>query len=325
MRIVVVIPARYGSTRFPGKPLIEVRGASMIRRVAAIGRAAEGVDRVVVATDDDRIAEHVRGFGGEAIMTPESCRNGTERAFAAAQALMKENGGETPDVVINLQGDAILTPPWIVGAVAKTMRENPDLAMATPASRMDQATYERFKTAKAAGNRAHLHTLDLVFGRAIFNEIGNDFIEPFRHNIGIDAGRPQMIRAVLEGVAHQVRWLLEVSEQVVKHPIVDLRGIGGGAQSDLWCQIHADVIGRPVHRVADPLVANVRGAALFAGLVTERLQPRDVTSCATVDRVFRPDPDAAALYQERHQEFVGLHKELKGVARRLHRITAHSR
>ncbi len=144
-------------------------------------------------------------------------------------------------------------------------------------------------------------------------------------NIGIDSGRPQMVRAVLEGVAHQVRWLLEVSEKVVKHPLVDLRGIGGGAQSDVWCQIHADVIGRPVHRVADPLVANVRGAALFAGLVTGRLQPRDVTSCATVDRVFRPDPDAAALYEERHQEFVGLHKELKGVAHRLHRITARAR
>ncbi|UDY34693.1 xylulokinase [Dermatobacter hominis] len=143
-------------------------------------------------------------------------------------------------------------------------------------------------------------------------------------NIGIDAGRPQMVRAVLEGVAHQIRWLLEVSEQVLKHPIVDLRGIGGGAQSDVWCQIHADVIGRPVHRVAQPLVANVRGAALFAGLVTGRLDVRDVAACATVDRVFRPDPDAAALYQDRHQEFVGLHKELKGVAHRLHRITARS-
>ena len=139
-------------------------------------------------------------------------------------------------------------------------------------------------------------------------------------NIGIDAGRPQMVRAVLEGVAHQVRWLLEVSEQVLKHPIVDLRGIGGGAQSDVWCQIHADVIGRPVHRVAQPLVANVRGAALFAGLVTGHLAPPDMAECATVDQVFRPDPDASALYEERHTEFVGLHKELKGVAHRLHRL-----
>lgn len=141
-------------------------------------------------------------------------------------------------------------------------------------------------------------------------------------NIGIDSGRPQMVRAVLEGVAHQVRWLLEVSEDVVKHQLVDLRAIGGGAQSDVWCQIHADVIGRPVHRVADPLVANVRGAALFAGLVTGRLEPGDVAAGATVDRVFRPDPEASAHYAERHREFVGLHKELKGVARRLHRLAS---
>lgn len=140
-------------------------------------------------------------------------------------------------------------------------------------------------------------------------------------NIGIDSGRPQMVRAVLEGVAHQVRWLLEVSEDVVKHPIVDLRGIGGGAQSDVWCQIHADVIGRPISRIADPLVANVRGMGLFGGIATGLLDPADVAACASIDRVFRPDPDASALYEERHKEFIGLHKELKGVAHRLHRIT----
>jgi len=144
-------------------------------------------------------------------------------------------------------------------------------------------------------------------------------------NIGIDAGRPQMVRAVLEGVAHQVRWLLDVSEQVLRHPLHDLRAIGGGAQSDVWCQIHADVIGRPVHRVADPLVANVRGAALFAGLVTGRLEQAELAERATVDRVFTPDPYASALYEARHAEFIGLYGELKGVAHRLHRITTHSR
>lgn len=143
-------------------------------------------------------------------------------------------------------------------------------------------------------------------------------------NVGIDTGRAQMVRAVLEGVAHQVRWILDISEKVVKHPLHDLRAIGGGAQSDVWCQIHADVIGRPVHRVAQPLVANVRGAALFAGLVTGRLDESDLEGAATVDRVLRPDREASALYEERHREFVGMHKELKGIAHRLHRITAGS-
>lgn len=140
-------------------------------------------------------------------------------------------------------------------------------------------------------------------------------------NVGIDTGRAHMIRAVLEGVAHQVRWILDISEKVVRHPLHDLRAIGGGAQSDVWCQIHADVIGRPVHRVAQPLVANVRGAALFAGLVTGRITESDIEGAATVDRVFTPDPDASALYESRHGEFVKLHKELKGITHRLHRLT----
>ena len=138
-------------------------------------------------------------------------------------------------------------------------------------------------------------------------------------NVGIDTGRPEMVRAVLEGVAHQLRWILETSEQLVRHPLRDLRAIGGGAQSDVWCQVHADVIGRPIHRVEQPLVAHVRGAALFAGLVTGRLDVADLSSRARVDRVFRPDPDAAEVLDARHGEFVQLHKALRGVSHRLNR------
>jgi xylulokinase len=138
-------------------------------------------------------------------------------------------------------------------------------------------------------------------------------------NVGIDTGRPEMVRAVLEGVAHQVRWILETSEQLVRGPLRDLRAVGGGAQSDVWCQVHADVIGRPIHRVEQPLVSLVRGAALFAGVVTGRLDVDDLSSRARVDRVFRPDPDAARLLDERHAEFVRLHKALKGVSHRLNR------
>lgn len=146
MSVCVVIPARYGSTRLPGKPLADIAGASMIRRVWTIARSAAGVDRVLVATDDDRIAAHVTAFGGEAVMTPESCRNGTERARAAVDALKT-----APDIVINLQGDAPLTPPWIVSAIATTMREAPDLPMATPATLMSGETLEKFIAAKDRG------------------------------------------------------------------------------------------------------------------------------------------------------------------------------
>lgn len=138
-------------------------------------------------------------------------------------------------------------------------------------------------------------------------------------NVGIDTGRGELIRSVLEGVSHQLRWILEASEKVLKHPLRDIRLIGGGAQSDLWCQIQADMLGRPLERVEHPLLANVRGAALFAGLVTGRLEPSELSDRARVDRVFRPDPDATGLYDERHRYFLGLHKAQKSLYHGLNR------
>ncbi len=136
-------------------------------------------------------------------------------------------------------------------------------------------------------------------------------------NLGIDSGRPQMVRAVLEGVAHQVRWMLDASEKVVRHHLSDLRVIGGGAQSDVWCQIHADVLGRRLRRVDRPLLANLRGAALFAGLVTGRRDLAAIEQAAPVDRTFTPDPDAAAVYEDRHHEFVRIHRSQRRMYHRL--------
>ncbi len=146
MKTAVVIPARYGSTRFPGKPLADVAGRTLIRRVHEIAAAAKGVDRVVVATDDERIRDHVLGFGGEAVMTPEGCRNGTERVHAAALGL-----DEPPDALINLQGDAVLTPPWVIEAVVREMERTPDAPIVTPAARLDEGSLQLLREAKAAG------------------------------------------------------------------------------------------------------------------------------------------------------------------------------
>jgi xylulokinase len=136
-------------------------------------------------------------------------------------------------------------------------------------------------------------------------------------NLGIDTGRPEMVRAVLEGVAHQVRWMLEASEKVVRHALSDLRVIGGGAQSEVWCQIHADVLGRRLRRVDQPLLANLRGAAIFAGLVTGRRDVAAIEQAAPVDRTFTPDRDAAAAYEDRHDEFVRIHRSQRRMYHRL--------
>ena len=136
-------------------------------------------------------------------------------------------------------------------------------------------------------------------------------------NIGIETGRAELVRAVLEGVAHQVRWILDSSEKVVHHGLRDLHLVGGGAQSDEWCQIHADILGRPLHRVDQPLLANVRGAGLFAGLVLGLLSSDDIGGRARIDRVFTPDPATTEVHDAIHAEFVALSKAQAGMYHRL--------
>ena len=94
------------------------------------------------------------------------------------------------------------------------------------------------------------------------------------HNLSLATTRAHLVRAVLEGVAYNSRWLHEAVERFVRRRLDPVRVIGGGATSDLWCQIHADVMGRTMERVAEPLRANLRGAAMFAGLGPGRDRPR---------------------------------------------------
>jgi 3-deoxy-manno-octulosonate cytidylyltransferase (CMP-KDO synthetase) len=134
MTAAIVVPARYASTRYPGKPLVPLTGASgiakpLIRRSWEAAQAVPGVARVIVATDDDRIADAARGFGAEVAMTPETSRNGTERCAAALEAI-----GDA-DVIVNLQGDAPLTPPAFVAALLEAMAADPTIHVATPVLR----------------------------------------------------------------------------------------------------------------------------------------------------------------------------------------------
>ncbi|MDD9912770.1 MAG: 3-deoxy-manno-octulosonate cytidylyltransferase [Alphaproteobacteria bacterium] len=146
MTTAIIIPARYGSTRFPGKPLHEIAGVAMLERVYRLAKQVNNVDGVYVATDDARIKTFVEGFGGQAVMTSESCPNGTARVWEAAQQL-----NPVPDIILNLQGDAPLTPPWVVQGLVDELQANADVPVATPATRMTEVAYEKLKAAKAAG------------------------------------------------------------------------------------------------------------------------------------------------------------------------------
>lgn len=111
MKILGIIPARFASSRFPGKPLADIGGKSMIQRVYEQALKAKSLNKVVVATDDARILSHVLSFGGDAVMTDESHPSGTDRCFEAFQ---KSGGGSKYDYIVNIQGDEPFIKPEII-------------------------------------------------------------------------------------------------------------------------------------------------------------------------------------------------------------------
>ena len=135
MKVSVIVPARYGSTRFEGKPLALIAGQPMIQRVYERAKAARGVNRVVVATDDQRIHDCVTGFGGEAVMTRDNHPSGTDRLAEAADILNLPD----EDVVVNVQGDQPAFDPRLISEVIEPLVQEPDLEMSTPIIRTDDA------------------------------------------------------------------------------------------------------------------------------------------------------------------------------------------
>jgi 3-deoxy-manno-octulosonate cytidylyltransferase (CMP-KDO synthetase) len=149
--VCIVVPARFDSTRYPGKPLVRLRGPGGVERSLIewswrTARACAGDSPVFVATDDRRIANEVERFGGRALMTPSDCANGTERCAAVLDALPDSAG-----IIVNLQGDAPLTPPAIVERLVAAMRADPDLPVATPAIRATPETRRHLLDDQSAG------------------------------------------------------------------------------------------------------------------------------------------------------------------------------
>lgn len=140
MSIAIAIPARYASTRFPGKPLAEIAGQSMLSRVVDLARGAD-VDDVFVTTEDKRIEAHCQEIGVPCLMTPPSCPTGSDRVLSALRQM------ETwPDFVINLQGDAPFTPPSVIKALIDAFADKPEVV--TPVHRLSWDDLDRLREAK---------------------------------------------------------------------------------------------------------------------------------------------------------------------------------
>lgn len=146
----IVIPTRYASTRFPAKALAKIRGTdgtsrTLIEWCHEAARGVQGVSNIYVATDDERIAQTVADFGGEALMTPVNCANGTERIAACLDRL------PDAELLVNLQGDALLTPPTYVEALIAHMDAHPEAQVGTVAVRCTGETYRHLAEDAAQG------------------------------------------------------------------------------------------------------------------------------------------------------------------------------
>ncbi|MCR8724417.1 3-deoxy-manno-octulosonate cytidylyltransferase [Frigidibacter sp. ROC022] len=205
MSVLIVIPARYASSRYPGKPLVSLTGASgqgrsLVERSWRVAGEVAGVDRVVVATDDDRIRDAAEAFGAEVVMTSDQCRNGTERC-AEAHAVL--GGGY--DIVVNLQGDAPLTPAWFIEDLIAGLRSAPEADIATPVLRCNGAMLAGLLEDRRAGRVGGTTAVfgaggrGLYFSKEVIPHTGQAYAPeaptPVFHHVGVYAYRPAALAA----------------------------------------------------------------------------------------------------------------------------------
>ena len=202
MNTVILIPARYRSSRYPGKPLVPLTGAKgtakpLIQRSVEAARLVPGVSGVFVTTDDERIADACSRFGVGVIMTSPECRNGTERCAQALASLHQ------PDLVINFQGDALLTPPGFVEALIARMHTDNEALVATPAMRLDSDEVRKLQAEESTGRVGGTTVVTNDQGHALYfskrliphlpaNALDGD-ASPVRLHVGVYAYRPEAL------------------------------------------------------------------------------------------------------------------------------------
>lgn len=202
MNAVILIPARYASSRYPGKPLVELKGVAgaakpLIQRSVEAARRVKGVSSVFVVTDDDRIAEACAPAKVGVIMTSPECRNGTERCAEALSQL------HDPDIIINFQGDALLTPAGFVEALIARMEADRDALVATPAMRLRSDEARAFQAEEAAGRVGGTTVVTNDLGHALYfskrliphlpGGALSAEMSPVRLHVGIYAYRPEAL------------------------------------------------------------------------------------------------------------------------------------
>ena len=171
-------------------------------------------------------------------------------------------------------------------------------------------------------DRAPAGSNKVIFTPWLYGErtpIDDPFIRGGFYNQSLDTTREHMVRAVFEGVAYNSRWLLKYVELFNKRPVEAINMVGGGAKSNIWCQIHADVLNRPIRQVKDPIEVNVRGAALLASAGLGYLRYDEIGTRVKIAQTYTPNPDHRKIYDELFNEFVAIYESNRKIHARLNR------
>ena len=234
-KFIAIIPSRYGSSRFAGKPLADIAGKLMIQRVYE--QVIQAVDEVWVATDDERIAEAVRKFGGNVVMTSVDCRSGTDRCAEAVGKIMSETG-KIFDVVINVQGDEPFIKPAQIRILQKPFVADEETEIATLIQQIRQT--EVLLNPAEAKVALDIHGNAIFFSRLpipmVFKSEQAEWLKNFDYycHVGIDAYRTDVLEKLSklqEGLLEkaesleQLRWLengYRIKTEVTDHATVGI-------------------------------------------------------------------------------------------------------
>jgi len=249
MNIAIAIPARYASTRFPGKPLTMIAGKTMLQRVVEL---AQGIAKdtpnitVFVTTEDKRIDDHAKNLGVPCLVTPPSCPTGSDRVLSALRQL-----DDWPDYVINLQGDAPFTPPSVVKALIGEFQNNPDAEVVTPVHQLSWGDLDRLreskKTTEFSGTTAIVgeDNRAIWFSKTIIPAIREeeklreqDALSPVHQHMGLYGFRTHILEKFCnapQGVYEQLEGLeqLRMIENGIKITTVKVQIKGGTIQSGI--------------------------------------------------------------------------------------------
>ncbi len=241
MKVIGIIPARYASSRFPGKPLADICGKSMVQRVYEQASSAADVERVVVATDDERIVRHVESFSGNVVLTDSSHTNGTSRCREVVEKLEKQ--GQFFDVVVNVQGDEpLIQPEHIRQLLALFQDETTDIATLAHPITLPEDLINPNMVKVVIGRQKQA----LYFSRQAVPFVRGEKPEnwlkkiSFLKHLGIYAYRTNVLKKIailppgkleLSEKLEQLRWL--ENGFVIKVEITDYDGVGIDTPEDI--------------------------------------------------------------------------------------------